>query len=256
MKCPALMTVVVSAVVLSGIACLAQSKNGGRPLNPLTGALEKMPKDLEVRFALSALPPHLRDAATVLVLDPASGYVLDRKGSNGFSCIVERTEWARAQFRNDIFTALCYDEEGSRNHLRVYLDAAAMRAKGMSADAVKQEIARRFANKTYVAPKRMGLSYMLAPLMRTYPNPDLADNTVLTMSMPHHMIYAPNLTDKDIGGAPPPSPYPFIFEQGPQGYMILLLGEKEKAKVLEGSKGLMADLCSYRDFLCLNDAPH
>jgi hypothetical protein len=57
-------------------------------------------------------------------------------------------------------------------------------------------------------------------------------------------------------GGRPPSPYPFIFEQGPQGYMILLLGEKERAKVLEGSKGLMADLCSYRDFLCLNDTPH
>jgi hypothetical protein len=214
-----------------------------------------MPKDLEVRFALSALPPHLRSEATVYVLDPATGYLLDRKGTNGLSCIVERTEWARAEFRNDIYTALCYDEEGSRNHLRVYMDTAAMRAKGMSAEAVKKEIARRFANKNYVAPKRMGLSYMVAPLMRTYPNPDASDHNVMTMSMPHHMIYAPNLTDRDIGGAPPPSPYPFIFEQGPQGYMILLLGEQEKAKVVADSKQLLADLCAYRSFLCLNPGP-
>jgi hypothetical protein len=229
-------------------ACLAQT--------PPTVALEKMPKDLEVRFALSALPPHLRNAATVYTLDPKAGYLLDRKGSNGFSCIVERTEWARAEFRSDLYTALCYDEEGSRNHLRVYMDTAAMRAKGVTAEAVKKEIAQRFAKKTYVAPTRMGLSYMLAPLMRTYPNPDLADNSVVTMSMPHHMIYAPNLTDKDIGGAPPPSPYPFIFEQGPQGYMILLLGEQEKAKLLGESKGLLADLCAYQRVLCLNDGSH
>lgn len=235
-------------VVSIAAACLAET--------PATGALEKMPEDLEVRFALSALPPHLREAATVYTLDPNTGYVLDRKGSNGFSCIVERTEWARSEFRNDIYTAVCYDEEGSRNHLRVYMDTAAMRARGMTAEAVKKEIARRFANKTYVAPKRMGLSYMLAPLMRTYPNPSLADNSVVTMSMPHHMIYAPNLTDKDIGGAPPPSLYPFIFEQGPQGYMILLLGEKEKAKVLEDSKVLLADLCSYQKVLCLNGGSH
>lgn len=210
-----------------------------------------MPKDLEVRFALSALPPHLRDAASVYVLDPKIGYLLDRRGSNGFSCIVERTEWARAEFRNDIYTALCYDEEGSRNHLRVYMDTAAMRAKGMTAEAVKKEIAERFADNTYTAPKRMGLSYMLAPLMRTYPSPDPADKTVMTMSMPHHMIYAPNLTDKDIGGTSPPTPYPFIFEQGPQGYMILLLGAQEKAQVVEDSKGLLADLCKYRQILCL-----
>jgi hypothetical protein len=242
MKCLPPIAIAIAA------ACLAQT--------PPTGALEKIPRDLEVRFALSALPPHLRDAATVYTLDPNTGYVLDRKGSNGLSCIVERTEWARAEFRNDIYTALCYDEEGSKNHLCVYMDTAAMRAKGMMAEAVKKEIAQRFTKKAYAAPKRMGLSYMLAPLMRTYPNPDLHDNTLMTMSMPHHMIYAPNLTDKDIGGAPPPSPYPFIFEQGPQGYMILLLGEMEKAKVLEDSKGLLADLCSYQKVLCLNDGSH
>ena len=90
--------------------------------------------------------------------------------------------------------------------------------------------------------------------MRTYPNPDPSDHTVVTMSMPHHMIYAPNLTDRDIGGAPPPGPYPFIFEQGPQGYMILLLGEEEKAKVVADSKQLLADLCAYRSSLCLNSA--
>ena len=67
-----------------------------------------------------------------------------------------------------------------------------------------------------------GLSYMLAPLMRTYLNPAVSDKTVTTMSMPLFMIYAPNLKDRDIGGAKLPSPYPFIFEQGPQGYMNLL----------------------------------
>jgi len=84
----------------------------------------------------------------------------------------------------------------------------------MSASEVRQAIARRCAAKVYVAPKRMGLWYMLAPLMRTYPNSDPADHTVMTMSMPHQMIYAPNLTDRNVGGAALPSPYPFIFEQG------------------------------------------
>ena len=73
-----------------------------------------MPKDLEERFALSALPPHLRAGATVYLLDPATGYVLDRKGTNGFGCLVERTEQERANFRNDVYAAVCFDAEGKK----------------------------------------------------------------------------------------------------------------------------------------------
>lgn len=54
------------------------------------------------------------------------------------------------------------------------------------------------------------------------------------------MIYAPNLTDKDIGSMMPPSPYPFIFEPGPLGYMIIMLGKHEQAQILQDSKGLLA----------------
>jgi len=33
-----------------------------------------LPRDLEVQVAPSALPPHLRDTATVCVLNPATGF--------------------------------------------------------------------------------------------------------------------------------------------------------------------------------------
>lgn len=213
--------------------------------------LERMPVDLEVRFALSALPPHLRDKAAVMVLDPAQGYVMERPGGNGFTCIVERTEWPRADFRDDVYTPLCYDAEGSRNHLQVYLDVARLRAGGEGAAAVRDKIAKRFATKHYRAPVRAGLSYMLAPLMRTYTNPNLADHTVATFSMPHHMVYAPNLTAQDIGSAMPPSPFAFIFEPGPHGYMVIPLGEREAASLRDASRSLINDLCHYRKSLCL-----
>ena len=246
-------TILLAVVFFCEGLCVAQSQIV-QPDSEKDGALEKMAKQLEVRFALSALPPHLRDAATVYVLDPQAGYVLDTSGANGFSCIVERTEWARVDFRSDIYTALCYDEEESKNQLRVYMDTASMRAKGMSPDQVKSAIAARFSEGTYAAPKRAGLSYMLAPIMRTYPSPDVSDRTLNTWSMPHFMIYAPNVTDKDIGGARPPSQFPFIFEQGPQGYMIFMLGQQEAQKLVSDSKNLLSDLCAYRSVLCLGRA--
>jgi integrase len=57
-----------------------------------------------VRYALSALPPHLRADATTYVLDPDKGYELNHGGTNGFSCFVERREQERADFRNEGFS--------------------------------------------------------------------------------------------------------------------------------------------------------
>jgi hypothetical protein len=122
------------ALLLACVSCLAQSGKTDEGVNKPNAKLEKMPQSLEVRFALSALRPHLRDGATSYVLDPDKGYILDRKGINGFSCIVMRTEWSWPQlpFRDDIFVPICYDEEGSEKMLPVWMDVAQMRARGLT----------------------------------------------------------------------------------------------------------------------------
>ena len=211
--------------------------------------LTPMPPELEMRFALSALPAHLRADATVHLLDPANGYVLGRQGNNGFTCIVERTEWARPIFRDDVYTPVCFDAEGTKHQLRVYMDVAQLRAQGWSSERVRAEIEGRFQRGTYRAPARSGVSYMIAPLMRTYPSP--VDTSVMTMALPHFMFYAPGLTDQDIGSAPPPSPYPFILEPGPHGYIVVLVGETERSRILAESADLLKDLCAFRSMLCL-----
>src|SRR5437762_13989497 len=86
--------------LLPAFSCFAQTKKPEETASSLPAGLERMPESLEVRFALSAAPPHLRDAATVYVLDPAKGYVLNRKGINGVSCIVVRSDW---QWTNHAF---------------------------------------------------------------------------------------------------------------------------------------------------------
>ena len=219
-----------------------------------------MPSKLETRFALSALPPALRDKATVYLLDPKKGYQLSRQGTNGVTCLVERTAWELADFRNDIYVPLCYDAEGTKTYLKVIMDTATLRFQGMSPIALKAEIEKRYENKTYKAPVKAGLSYMIAPVMRTVGPPDMK---VHTMSMPHVMFYAPNITNEDIGAIPDFSVYsslhyPFIFKEGiaEQSYMIQLIGEAEKAKILADEKTLLDDLCAYRDVLCLPNIKH
>lgn len=209
-------------------------------------ALERMPRALETRFALSALPPAHRAHAAVYLLDPATGYVLDRAGSNGEHCFVNRTEWRPAEYRSDLYYAVCFDSIGARNQMRVLFDVAALRATGKTAAAVKGEVERRFSDGTYRAPERAGVSYMTAPVQRTY-----YVTGFVTVTLPHIMYYAPNVTDADIGGVPPLSPYPFVIDHGPHGLFIQLLGEAETAKIVAAESDLLRDLCSYRRSLCV-----
>ncbi len=222
--------------------------------------LDRMPEKLETQFALSAAPPRLRDRASVYLLDPARGYRLARQGTNGIACIVQRTAWELVDFRNDIYYAVCYDALGAQTYLKYIMDAAALRAEGLDAGALKAEIEKRYREKTYRAPEKAGVSYMVGPVMRTIGPPDLR---VRTMAMPHLMLYAPFTTNEDIGAVPDLADktsllYPFIDRQGngEQSYMIQLIGEAEKARILADEKALVDGLCAYRAVLCLDHAEH
>ena len=233
---------------------------GAAPAHAADTTLDQMPPQLETRFALSALPQALRDKATVYLLDPTSGYKLSREGASGIACIVQRTQWELADFRNDIYYAVCYDAAGAATYLKYVMDAAALRAQEFDPAALKAEIEKRFKDGTYRAPDKSGVSYMIGPLMRTIGPPDLK---VHTMAMPHLMFYAPFITNADIGaepdlGNPESLKSPFIDRQGngEQSYMIQMIGETEKAKILADEKELIDDLCAYRDVLCLDHTQH
>ncbi|PWT78799.1 MAG: hypothetical protein C5B59_01005, partial [Bacteroidetes bacterium] len=158
--------------------------------------LEKMPPALETEFALSSLPPRLRDAATVYLLDPDKGYYMARKGSNGFSSFVMRTQWEKAEFLPDVYSPMSYDEEGTKTFVAVYFDVAAMRATGKYSPAqIRDTVLKRIKDGRYKGPSRTGISYMLSPLNRGQASDGLSNSV-----MPHYMIYAPRVDNKDIGG--------------------------------------------------------
>ncbi len=235
---------VLGTFVPSVCRAQADSKGGNAP------KLERMPASLETRFALSAAPPPVREHATVYLLDPSTGYVLGRAGTNGVSCIVVRSDWqwASPPFRDDIYWPVCYDAEGSRTLLQDYLYAAELRARGTSSEAVHKAVTERFGTTAFPNPARTGVAYMIAPIMRGYtsgPQP-------VTMNMPHYMFYAPGVRDADIAGHGFSKEHPFILgmSRGRDDYIIQLVGVAEKAHILRESRGLLDGLCSYRKYLC------
>jgi hypothetical protein len=240
--------------MLASVNSLAQTKPADTNAGPSPAKLERMPESLELRYALSALPPYLRDGATTFILDPAKGYVLNKKGTNGMTCIVVRSDWQYTvrPFRDDIYWPVCYDAEGSKTLLQDYFYAAELRAQGVEAKQVHTEVTKRFGTAAYPNPARAGIAYMLAPIMRTFGDSKVVDP--FTMNMPHYMFYAPNVKDADIGGKPF-SQYPFVLSMSPgrDDVIILFAGETEKGKILSESTDLLNELCSYRNFLCTNE---
>ena len=79
--------IAIISVLLFSLAVGAEDKQALE----VTKKIGPLPRDLEIQLALSALPPHLRDNATVYVLNPDKGFEVARKGTNGFHTFVART---------------------------------------------------------------------------------------------------------------------------------------------------------------------
>jgi len=242
-------------IVIMGLLVTLSANAQGKAIK-----IEPLPRDLELQLALSALPPHLRDHATVYVLNPDKGFEVARKGTNGFHAFVARTgddtfrgAWPFTEYRDDILYPISFDQAGAKEQMRVFFDAAVMQAKGTPAGELKKTIKGRFTSGHYNVPQRTGVSYMLSPILRTYVNPEENDS-VATANIPHVMYYAPNVSNEDIGGPKPELPppmVPFVIMPGPHGYFIQMLGLKEKEAINREYEEMLARLCKIKDAWCL-----
>ena len=246
--------------IIAVIACLlfslkTSAENNGD--SKVMGKIEPLPRDLEIQLALSALPPHLRDNATVYVLNPDKGFEVARKGINGFHAFVARTgddafrgSWPLTEYRDDILYPISFDEAGAKAQMRVFLDAAEMQAKGTPPGELKKIIQDRHKTGYYKAPERAGISYMLSPILRTYFNPEESDR-VGTYNFPHVMYFAPGVSSEDIGAGELGGMYPFVIMPGHHGYMIQPLGVTERAAITKEYEEMLARLCNIKDVWCL-----
>ncbi|HMF07272.1 MAG TPA: hypothetical protein VKE72_09715, partial [Methylocella sp.] len=132
--------VLIASVILALLLSIPASAQNAEK----TKKLEPLPRDLEIQLALSALPPHLRDNATVYVLNPDMGFEVARNGTNGFHALVARPfndtfrgTWPLKEYRDDIFVPVSFDEGDAKEHMRVVLDAAEMQAKGTPPQELK-----------------------------------------------------------------------------------------------------------------------
>ena len=150
-----------------------------------------VPRERQIALAESAAPPEVSSKATIYVLG-LKGHEKVREGTNGFSCFVGR------HFVKPTETTVepaCFDAEGSRTLLLVYLLGEELRAAGKSEADIKADVANGYKEGRYQYPSKPGFLYMMSSENRLGPTSDKSTG----IFPPHLMFYAPNMTTKDIG---------------------------------------------------------
>jgi hypothetical protein len=150
-----------------------------------------MPRDQQITLAESAAPAEVSSKATVYVLGP-KGYEKAREGTNGFSCFVGRHFVKLAE---TTIEPQCFDAEGSRTLLLVYMHGEELRTNGKSGAEIKADVANGYKEGRYQYPSKPGFLYMMSSRNRLSAIPEHGTG----IFPPHLMFYGPNMTTKDIG---------------------------------------------------------
>lgn len=149
----------------------------------------------EIDLARSAAPSAISIHATFLVLG-RHGYETAEKGSNGFTCLVERawmSPFDSRQFWNwKMRGPICYNPAATRSVLLYTLRRTEMALSGLTKSQMLDRIEAAVGDKQLPAPELGSMSYMMSK------HGDLGDGVGPWLS--HLMFYAPQ-TDAAKGGA-------------------------------------------------------
>lgn len=198
MRCPFLMSTVL-LVLVPATALGAQAADAfSTELPPILPAAE------EIALARSAAPPEISNEATVMVLVRGSGFEVAEAGTNGVTCVVNRT-WPES------IEPHCYDPEASRTILRVHALQVELRERGATKGEIDARVDEAIHSGRIPVPERPAVTWMLSAGQVLYND----SGTRVGAWKPHWMIYYPGLTEADLGlGGQPASNGPMLSDAG------------------------------------------
>jgi hypothetical protein len=91
------------------------------------------------------------------------------------------------------FEPRCFDAEGSATLLPVIFFRAEQRSRGATAAYIDREVKERYQKGEFLAPRRVGICYMLSARNA------VLENGKVTRVGPRLMFYAPNISNADLG---------------------------------------------------------
>lgn len=181
-----------TTLLAATLAICAGCATAERTIKENNGHLIYLPADLEIELALAAGPEHIRAEASVYIFGP-DGYTKVRGGTNGVTCLVNRDGHQRGDY---VLRPTCWDAEGSATIVPMVLRVGEMIAQGASVEEISRDIDKGFRNKRFISPRKTGIAYMLKGDVIFDAH---AQKVVETVFPAHYMIYAPGVSNADIG---------------------------------------------------------
>jgi hypothetical protein len=156
-------------------------------------AFSVIPREQEIALALSAAPSDVAKNASVYVYGDA-GYVRERAGTNGFTCLVNRDSFLDGY---EVLKPTCWDALGSETIVPQILFIGKRKAEGANAQTVRAELQQQFADGKFKYPDSGGIAYMLQGDISRY---DAMTGKIIDRAFPPHlMLYAPGATQEKLG---------------------------------------------------------
>ena len=199
-------------VLSSGAAAQDKPQEPAREVHLVTAST---PRERQIDLALSAAPTEVSSKAAVYILGP-KGYEKVREGTNGFSCLIERSFKGTTQTSS---APACFDAEGSGSIMVAYLRREELRAEGKSEEEVKEDSAQGYKDGRFKVPGP-GFLYMMSNENFVYNNVSGKSGFVA----PHLMFYAPNKTANDVGyDSVSPTMVPYLTGSGigPESLLVV-----------------------------------
>jgi hypothetical protein len=212
------LTVVAQAVLLSPVT-QAQAQKADTP-SPTRAPLDQYlmaDRNSEIALARSAAPKAISDNAEVMVLE-RQGYRSAIRGSNGFTCIVQRS-WTAPFDDPDFWNPklrgpMCLNEPGVRSFLPIIVARTNLALAGKSNAEIAAAMKDAFDKKKLPPMESGAMGYMMSK------DGYLSDSG--GHWHPHLMIFLPLTGAKTWGAGLSGSPV-FVFEDPPEGLTVFMV---------------------------------
>ncbi|MBV9887245.1 MAG: hypothetical protein JO119_11920 [Acidobacteria bacterium] len=196
----------------------------GKTLYPAMAPLDQYlisDEKSEIALARSAAPASISDGAEVMVLR-RDGYESVVKGTNGFTCLVERS-WAQgtddAEFWNPKMRAPhCFNAQAAKSFAQIYLMKTRLVLAGKSKPEIVKAITTALDQKEVPALEPGAMAYMMSK--QQYLN-DGAKNW-----HSHTMFFSPGDMTKSWAADDPNSPVLMVNDPQERVTVLLVLADK------------------------------
>src|SRR5215813_6016615 len=182
-----------------------------------------MSRDAEVALARSAAPGNISSRATIKVLTQ-SGYTVDRKGDNGFVCMVMRgwsaPTYTPEQFRDLVYdptvrAPICFDPRAAQTAMPYYELRSKLGMEGLAPDRIAQRVEAAYARGEL--PRRDGVTFAYMWSASQH----LASG--IGHWHPHMMVFSPYYKNGMLGENQFGSPLPQVSDDAGTPFAVVVI---------------------------------